>query len=292
MPKVQHIIVSADEGGQKLLNFLRRRLGPDVPQSLLMRIIRKGEVRVDKGRAKPFDRLSAGQDVRIPPIRVQERMQTPAGVPLEIIFREKGLLAVAKPAGLPVQPGTGHSDAVSERLRAQFAEADFTPTPAHRLDRDTSGILLCGASFEALRNLQQGFAEHSIGKFYLAWVQGSVEPGTVLEMQDEMDKTGAHGHERMTIGSGKTALALARCLTSDDGRSLLEIDLRTGRTHQIRLQLASRGLPIIGDSKYGFKTRTQKMYLHAWKIVLGSGEIITNLPAWNSPYQLVNDWFK
>ncbi|MBU1001599.1 MAG: RluA family pseudouridine synthase [Proteobacteria bacterium] len=293
MPEVKHILVSADEAGQKLLNFLQRRLGPDVPQSLLMRVIRKGQVRVDKKRAKPFDRLCAGADVRIPPIRAQERGETPANSPLleplTLLYHEQGILAVAKPAGLPVQPGSGHVDALSERLRAQFPDAAFTPTPAHRLDRDTSGILLCATSYEALRTLQQGFAGHGIGKFYLTWVRGELAPGTELIMEDALDKVGDPGAQRMVVGAGKAALALARCLASKEGRSLLEIDLRTGRTHQIRVQLASRGLPIVGDHKYGPRDRAPRMVLHAWKTILPTGQTLTLLPDWPAPFAVTED---
>jgi len=290
MAEVRHITVSAEEGGQKLVNFLRRRLGPTVPQTLIMRIVRKGEVRVDGRRAKPFDRLAPGQDVRVPPVRVAERPAA-SGIPadLDILFHEQGILALAKPAGLPTQPGSGHTDALSERLRAYFAHADFTPTPAHRLDRDTSGIVLCGASYEALIRLQQGFAEHSISKRYLAWVHGSLAPGTTLEMRDDLEKTGEPGNERVTTGQGKQALAIVTALAEQDGHTLLEIDLRTGRTHQIRVQLASRNLPIVGDAKYGTGPHPQGLMLHAWRVTIPDGPDLKLLPSWTAPFDVQAD---
>ncbi len=279
---VRHILVSPEEGGQKLLQFLSRRLGPDTPGSLLMRIIRTGQVRVDGGRKKPFDRLSPGQTVRIPPLRpaTPEPDSTTPLPPLPILAQGDGWIALLKPAGLPTQPGTGHTDAASERLRAMFPTAPFTPTPAHRLDRDTSGILLAGTSYQGLRDLQDAFAQHTVRKLYLARIHGHLDPSTTLTMHDELQKTGTPGQQRVTTGSGKPALALARCLGTDTTTSLLEIDLRTGRTHQIRTQLASRGLPILGDRKYGRPDQAERMMLHAWRVVLPDGECVECVPEW------------
>ncbi|WP_461209773.1 RluA family pseudouridine synthase [Desulfocurvus sp. DL9XJH121] len=284
----RHVTVTPEEAGQKLAQFLRRRLGPDTPDALIMRIVRTGQVRVDKGRAKPFQRLAAGQDVRIPPLRPADNGTQPApqGGPLSVIHEGDGYLALAKPAGLPVQPGTGHTDAVSERLRAQFPDAAFTPTPAHRLDRDTSGLLLVGTSYLGLRALQEAFAEHRVGKFYLAWVQGTVQEGARWEMRDQLAKQGTPGAERVRAGAGKTALALARCLETRDGVSLLEIDLRTGRTHQIRVQLAERGTPVVGDRKYGYNGPKTKLKLHAWKLVPPQGPTLELLPEWKGRFEV------
>lgn len=277
---VRHIQVTPEEGGQKLLQFLQRRLGPDVPGSLLMRLIRKGRVRVDGGRKKPFDRLETGQTVRIPPLDQQPAApQTPLPE-LTILARGNGWIAIAKPAGLPTQPGTGHLDAVSTRLKAMFPDAPFTPTPAHRLDRDTSGILLVGSSYQGLRSLQQAFEQHTIQKLYLARVHGCLPPGETFTMQDHLEKTGSPGSQRMTTGSGKPALAHARCQSSTSTTSLLEIDLRTGRTHQIRAQLASRGLPICGDHKYGQPDDAPSMLLHAWRVTLPGGDVVELKPDW------------
>lgn len=278
---VEKVEVTADEAGQKLVQFLMRRLGKDVPKSLIMRLIRKGQVRVDSGRKKPFDRLAAGQIVRIPPIRLEPKdTPKPPSKNLRILHDADGLLIVAKPQGLPVQPGTGHTDAVTTRLAAMFPNASFTPTPAHRLDRDTSGILLCGSSYARLRALQDAFRTHSLRKYYLAQVHGDIAPGTTFEMRDSMEKTGTPGKERVTVGSGKEAIAIAVCLHTSQGRSLLEIDLRSGRTHQIRVQLASRGMPIVGDAKYGKQKDKGPMRLHAHRVVLDAGEEFSLPPDW------------
>ena len=285
MPGVQHATVTPEEDGQKLAQFLQRRLGPSVPGSLVMRLVRKGQVRVDKKRAKPFDRLRTGQVVRIPPVRLDEP-DTPvqSAEPLPIVFEAPGVIALAKPAGLPVQPGTGHTDAVSERLRAMYPDAPFTPTPAHRLDRDTSGILLAGTTYKGLRDLQEAFRDHSLHKDYLAWVRGRMEPESTMEMADAMTKQGPKGKERMRLGHGKAALATVRCLAVRNDCSLVAVRLYTGRTHQIRAQLAARGLPIVGDRKYGQKDDAEAMKLHAWKVQWPDGRCVELLPEWNGAY--------
>lgn len=277
----RHLKVSPEEAGQKLLQFLARRLGPDVPGSLLLRLIRSGQVRVDSARRKPFDRLLAGQTVRLPPIRIADPVPAAALPALTILAQGPGWIAVAKPAGLPSQPGTGHADDASTRLTAMFPDATFNPTPAHRLDRDTSGILLAGTSYQGLRNLQQALAEHSLRKLYLARVHGCLTPGQTLTLHDTLAKSGPKGHQRTTTAAnGKPALALARCLETDARTSLLELDLRTGRTHQLRVQLASRNLPIVGDRKYGQSDNAPRMMLHAWNITFPDGTEVRLEPDW------------
>lgn len=288
MGSVSHVVVTPEEAGQKLLQFLQRRLGRDVPTSLLMRLIRKGQVRVDSKRRKPFDRIEAGQTVRIPPINLATAPQGVQSIDpaleLCVVHQGSDFMVIAKPVGLPVQPGTGHTDAVSERLRLQFAQAAFTPTPAHRLDRDTSGLLLVGTSYEGLRRLQQGFKDHSLGKYYLAWVHGSLKEGQILEMHDLVQKQGEAGDQRVHTGQGKDALATARCLRTKGRYSLLEVELHTGRTHQIRVQLASRGFPLVGDHKYGKRDESRQLMLHAGKVILPEGQCLELAPDWTGPW--------
>ncbi|SKA83602.1 pseudouridine synthase [Desulfobaculum bizertense] len=282
MSGVQHIEVHSAEAGQKLLQFLMRRLGKDVPKSFIMRIIRKGQVRVDGGRRKPYDRLEQGQIVRVPPIRRESAAPAaPAAsfTPLPVLYNSGGVLAIEKPAGLPVQPGTGHVDAVSVRLRQQFPDAEFVPTPAHRLDRDTSGVLFCGTSYSALRDLQQGFQDHSIQKFYLAQVHGEIPVGTQWEMRDELQKASAPGgKEKMRVGAGKLALAQLCSLSVNSGVTLVQVQLFTGRTHQIRVQLAARKHPILGDLKYG-SSLSVSLRLHCHRMIFGNIDISSD-PLW------------
>lgn len=288
---VRHVTVTRAEAGQKLVRFLERRL-PGIPRSALMRWIRTGQVRLDKKRRKPFDTVREGQDVRIPPHEAQSsdnilpKNETPPKK-LDIIFQNRDMLAVNKPAGLPVQPGTGHTDSVVTRLRAMFSGADFLPAPVHRLDRDTTGVLLAGASHAALKGLSRDFAEGRVHKTYLAWVQGRWPHDEEILLEDALEKQGGPGREKVQAGSGKTALARVRPVRYRKTYTLLRVRLLTGRTHQIRVQLASRGFPLVGDVKYGGPACSQGLLLHAWKIRLDihldgewDGNVVQALPPW------------
>jgi 23S rRNA pseudouridine955/2504/2580 synthase len=268
MSGVSHIEVTRSESGQKLVNFLERRLGSDVPRPLLMRLIRTGQVRVDGGRKKPFDRVNEGQAVRVPPVRTSgEKKSVPGAAKLPLAHESTDLLAVDKPAGLPTHPGSGHHDSVAGRLKSMFPDDPFAPTPAHRLDKDTTGLLLAARTYEKLRELQRLFKEGRVGKFYLAWVAAELAAGRDEPMSDLLAKHGGENGELVRTGSGKPAAARFRCLRTIRGASLVEVELLTGRTHQIRVQLSSRGMPIIGDPKYG-RSAKSGMLLHCWKLIL------------------------
>ncbi len=317
---VQNLTVSQAEAGQKLLSYLKRRLGQKLPDSLLHRIIRGGEVRINHKRCKPFDRLEEGDEVRIPPLRPEGGCAPPFGaspapgakaldpddevtpqdagqprsarkghpatalITLNIIAETPGYLIINKPAGLPSQPGSGHSDSLSSRLAANFSKADFTPTPAHRLDKNTSGVILAAKTYRALRAAQDGFREHTISKDYLAWVEGNWPEQAPVELYDLLEKQDRNGKEKVITGAGKEALCRVGLLSARKERSLLLIRLFTGRTHQIRVQLASRGFPIIGDVKYGGPKAAQGMLLHAWRLALPSGETFSAPPPWEGEF--------
>jgi 23S rRNA pseudouridine955/2504/2580 synthase len=328
MSTVLHITVTPEESGQKLLQFLQRRLGKDVPKAAIMRWIRTGQVRLNKGRVKPFDRLDAGDIVRVPPFHsdtasvpcdshndngataadgispnpavppaTQDCVGQLARAGLPVAATAEGLLILRKPAGLPVQPGTGHTDAVTTRLAACFANAPFMPTPAHRLDRDTSGLLLVATSYARLQTLHTLFRnEHAIGKYYLAWVQGDWPDSGPRSLHDMLAKRvtyqepeGTGKSERVREKVLRLSAAESRSATHDGSNgagaakeasctvvpvrrtgktTLLAIRLHTGRTHQIRVQLSGRSFPILGDRKYGGPACQQGMLLHAWKLVL------------------------
>lgn len=294
MPKAQFVIVTPAESGQKLLRFLERRLTGDVPRSAIQKWIRKGQVRVDKGRKKPFDRISAGQAVRIPPYTPGETAVpevTGTTDNLVAVFEDDGILAIAKPAGLAVHGGDKVADSVAARLKTIFADADFMPTLAHRLDRDTSGLLLAAKNYETLRTLNDLFAKGSIGKLYLAWVKGQWRgPGETL-LEDQLEKSGAPGAEKVRPGSGKTALARVTCLVSGRQNSLLAVRLITGRTHQIRVQLASRNHPVIGDKKYGKSQTRGPMRLHCYAMRVQE-KTISLPPPWTSKWEPPPDALK
>jgi len=291
MPETQFVIVTQAESGQKLLQFLERRLTGDVPRSAIQKWIRTGQVRVDKGRKKPFDRVNAGQTVRIPPYTPGEEKQVSQTHDIAVAYEDAELLAMAKPAGLAAHGGDGVTDSVMARLRAKYREASFMPTLAHRLDRDTSGLLLAAKSYETLRELNDLFAANGVAKVYLAWVEGRWDEPDGVILEDVMEKNGAPGREKVRTGSGKTALARVTALALGRERSLLAVRLLTGRTHQIRVQLASRGHPVVGDKKYGKNTsRTPRpsrtsMRLHCYALHAGE-RTISLKPAWSGGWEV------
>ncbi|WP_432738196.1 RluA family pseudouridine synthase [Maridesulfovibrio sp. FT414] len=262
---VEYVTVTGAESGQKLVRFLERRLGSDVPRSAIMRWIRKGNVRVDKGRCKPFDLVEEGQVVRIPPHGEQDETAVRLP-PLPILFEDSDYIAVFKPAGLATQGGTGHTDSVVDRLKSMFADSPYKPAPAHRLDRDTSGVLLAGKSHQGQKNLSDFFAGHGEGgKLYLVQVQGKWPHAGWIELRDLMEKSGPRGREIVHVGAGREAGSSVCPVESGEAVSTLVVRLHTGRTHQIRVQLSSRGFPVAGDVKYGGNAGV--MRLHCWRIV-------------------------
>lgn len=295
--------VSEKESGQKLLRLLERRLG--LPEALLHRWIRTGQIRLNGKRCKPFDRVGTGDILRLPPFAgamAAEVSDAKDGqgndygekdafcreASLPFLESWHGILAIYKPAGLPVQPGTGHEDSVSARLASQ--NNFFNPAPAHRLDRDTSGVLLAGESYEALRYLQDSFREGKIHKEYLAWVHGRWDWSDVLlkhylrrEKSEGKTKTRVYPQP---VPYSREALSLVHCLTATDERSLLQIRLLTGRTHQIRAQLAYCGHPVVGDVKYGLSGPFSFLYLHAMRIILPDGHEFSCMPDWNGSFAI------
>jgi 23S rRNA pseudouridine955/2504/2580 synthase len=282
------LTVSGAEAGQKLMQYLGRVLGKDVPGSVFMRWIRTGQVRVDGKRAKPFDRLDQGQIVRLPPFAEvpQQQAQAPsAPLDLPILAETEDWLVIAKPAGLPVHPGSGWTDSVQTRLAQAYAGAPFVPAIAHRLDRDTSGALLTAKTHRALTAAHEAFKQGDTGKEYLCWVRGrwTLSPlNQPVEMNDLLQKSGPTGHEKMATGEGKEARLRATPLRIETDRTLLAVRLFTGRTHQIRAQLSSRGHPVIGDAKYG--GGRPPLYLHAWRLTI-LGETFTCPPPWTGRFE-------
>ena len=304
-------VVGEAESGQKILQFLQRRL--NLPPTLLHRWIRTGQVRLNGGRCKPFARVQTGDMVRLPPFALKMAAQSgaapigtanPASTPPEpdqnaavplppVVGTEGPIWALFKPAGLPTHPGTGHSDSLATRLAARSAQAAFKPTPAHRLDKDTSGILLVAASFEALRRLQEAIRERALIKEYVVWVHGRWSWAETRLLRHHLCKEPEHGYEKMrSVGVGtkeqaREALCLVRPLRVRGHESLLLVRLFTGRTHQIRVQLASLGHPVLGDAKYGppeRRAQTGPMRLHALRVILPGGRVFACLPDWTGEH--------
>jgi 23S rRNA pseudouridine955/2504/2580 synthase len=278
---VTHVVITDEEQGQRLDNFLIRRC-KGVPKSHLYRILRSGEVRVNSGRVDATYRLCAGDKLRIPPIRIAERPQNEVDeaakerVDLPIIYEDEALLVLNKPEGVAVHGGSGVSFGVIEALRRQRPLAKFLEL-AHRLDRETSGILLVGKKRLALVALHDMFREHGAGadKRYLVLVKGrwmNTTQAVKLPLYKYLTES---GERRVSVNpEGKASHTVFRLLARWSDMSLLEAQLKTGRTHQIRVHLAHLGFPILGDEKYGdfslnknlSRTGLKRMALHAWRM--------------------------
>ncbi len=279
-PLVQLVEIAEDLSGQRLDNFLIARL-KGVPKSRIYRIVRKGEVRVNKGRADVSYRLETGDVVRIPPVRVAERSEesyVPQGLQTAlqqgILFEDDGFLVVNKPAGYAVHGGSGVSSGIIEGLRLIRSEAHFLEL-VHRLDKDTSGCLIIAKKRSTLKLLHELFRDNHIQKTYLALLSGQWARKKLI-VNAPLLKNISKGGERMVVVSpaGKEAETLFRRLKLFGGSTLVEALPKTGRTHQIRVHAASLGHPIVGDERYGqddinrnFKNRGYKrMFLHAEKL--------------------------
>lgn len=278
---VTRLIIGEEEQGQRLDNFLIRRF-KGVPKSHLYRILRSGELRVNSGRVDATYRLCAGDSIRVPPIRVAERPRDEIAevaqqrVDLPIIYEDEAMLVIDKPEGIAVHGGSGVSFGVIEALRRQRPQAKFLEL-AHRLDRETSGILLVGKKRLALTALHDMFREHGAGadKRYLVLVKGRWMNATQHVKAPLLKYLTEGGERRVSVNAeGKAAHTVFRLLARWPGMSLLEAQLKTGRTHQIRVHLAHLGFPILGDEKYGDfalnrQMRSQglkRMALHAWRM--------------------------
>ncbi|MDO3722632.1 23S rRNA pseudouridine(955/2504/2580) synthase RluC [Marinobacter sp. chi1] len=255
-PEVQWVTVDEDGAGQRVDNFLLAQLR-GVPKSIVYRIVRKGEVRVNKGRVKPDTRLKAGDEVRIPPITRKEKPpQVAPGSRVQgvieqaVIFENEHMLVVNKPSGIAVHGGSGLSFGLIEVLRSARPEARFLEL-VHRLDRDTSGLVMIAKKRSALRFLQDDLRQKRVQKFYHALVAGdwssSVSRVDAPLLRYEMP----NGERRVKVDDeGKGSLTTFRCLKRFAGYSLVEASPVTGRTHQIRVHCAFEGHPIAGDDKY------------------------------------------
>ena len=281
MDKVQQIEIQADQAGQRLDNFLSSLL-KGVPKSRIYRMIRKGEVRVNKGRIKPEYKLCKDDLLRIPPVRVSEVKPVFAGdkqlaqVRNAIIYDDKHLMVVNKPSGLAVHGGSGIRLGLIELLRQLFPTAGFLEL-VHRLDRDTSGCVMIAKKRSALLNLHKQLKSDRIDKFYLALVHGQWPRGRRL-VELPLQKNTLQSGERMVAVApeGKPAKTAYSVINRLSGYSLLQAKPITGRTHQIRVHCQSVGHSIAGDVKYtadqdNERSKTlglRRLFLHAEKLVI------------------------
>ncbi|MBS3779531.1 MAG: RluA family pseudouridine synthase [Desulfovermiculus sp.] len=283
MPAVSHIPVSRAESGQKLLQFLERQLQGQVPRSAIMRWIRTGQVRVDGARWKPFARISQGQTIRLPPYTRAEESKGLSELSanpfaLRRVHEDDEFLVLAKPPNLATQPGTGVEDSVSDRLESEYAHSSWVPALVHRLDKDTSGLLLVAKTYTTLQHLQGLWRSGAVTKIYLTWVWGQPEWPEWARLSDFLPQE-KRGHLRQV-----RAEAWVRTLRQSPQATLLAVRLKTGRKHQIRIQLSKREYPVIGDRKFGSgRSGGQGLLLHA--AVLGWENKYYHLaPPWVEPF--------
>jgi len=280
--EVKWLTVDEESAGQRLDNFLIRHL-KGVPKTHVYRIIRSGEVRINKGRASADTRIENGDVVRLPPVRISDKVAEKAARPapgreFPLLLEDDALMAIDKPAGVAVHGGSGVSFGVIEQLRQARPKAKLLEL-VHRLDRETSGILLVAKKRSALKHVQDQFRERETGKTYLALVQGSW-PEKLKVIDSSLHKyLLADGERRVRVTTnddpdGMRSITLVKVAQRLEGCTLLEVTIKTGRTHQIRVHLASQGHPIAGDDKYGDfewnkalnKQGLKRMFLHAWRL--------------------------
>ncbi|WXL27396.1 23S rRNA pseudouridine(955/2504/2580) synthase RluC [Ectopseudomonas mendocina] len=280
---VQLLEVSPEYAGQRIDNFLRTQL-KGVPKTLIYRILRKGEVRVNKGRIKPEYKLQAGDVVRVPPLRLPDRDEPePVAQGLlqrleaAIVYEDKALIVLNKPAGIAVHGGSGLNYGVIEAFRQLRPDAKDLEL-VHRLDRDTSGLLMIAKKRSMLRHLHEALRGDGVDKRYMALVRG-YWPTAKKQVSAPLLKSNLRSGERMVEVNpeGKEALTVFRVLRRfGEFATLIEAKPVTGRTHQIRVHTQYAGHSIAGDSKYGDDDFTRevremggkRLFLHAYELIV------------------------
>ncbi len=291
---VRLVTVGDEFAGQRVDNFLMREL-KGVPRTLIYRIIRKGEVRVNRSRVQPSQKLCSGDLVRIPPVRAA----TPGAPPTEsrakrvlehVLFEDDRLMVIDKPSGMASHGGSGINHGVIELMRAARPDLQYLEL-VHRLDRDTSGCMMLAKRRSALRALHEQLREGKVEKHYLALVRGHWDYGTRKVEYPLATHTRQGGERHVTVDeSGKYALSIFRPVETSRVASLVEVKIGTGRTHQIRVHAAAMDHPIAGDPRYGDKDWNKelgkmglkRLFLHATAVTFThpkSGEsVLVNAP--------------
>jgi 23S rRNA pseudouridine955/2504/2580 synthase len=281
-PVVRRVTIDEGSAGQRLDNFLLREL-KGVPKTHVYRVIRAGEVRVNKGRAHADTRLELGDEVRIPPVRLPERATAVSTAPARefpIIYEDEHLLVIDKPAGVAVHGGSGVSFGVIEQLRQSRPTAKFLEL-VHRLDKETSGLLLIAKKRSALTALQDQFRDRETGKTYAALVWGDWPDKLKVIDVALLKFVGSDGERWVKAVSADTdnakrSISLVKVVKRLGWATLLDVTIKTGRTHQIRVHLQQAGHAIVGDPKYGeFEKNRElargaakfdRMFLHARRL--------------------------
>ena len=273
--KVRWIDVTDDDAGQRIDNYLLARL-KGVPKSHIYRILRSGEVRINSKRVEASQKVAPGDRIRVPPVRVAERGEAePAPhYKLPILFEDEFLAAIDKPAGLAVHGGSGIAHGVIESLRSMRPDARFLEL-VHRLDRETSGVLLIAKKRSALTALHEKLRSRDMDKRYLVGVAGRFRNEKQRVKLALAKRDAPDGGKRVSVSEdGQEAETVFRLRERREDMSLLEAELLTGRTHQIRVHLAHIGHPVLADDRYGDfelnkalrKRGLKRMFLHAARL--------------------------
>ena len=274
-----------DQAGQRIDNFLHTYL-KRVPKSHIYRILRTGEVRVNKGRTKPTYRLQAGDQLRLPPLYYDDKASPPPSLKIvqilekSILYEDNHLLIINKPAGMAVHGGSGIPFGVIEGLRVLYPEVTHLEL-VHRLDRDTSGCLMIAKEPSMLRHLHELLRQGEINKNYMALVQGHWDPHLTL-VDAPLCKNILQSGERIVrvSSTGRSSQTQFSIEQSFPTTTLLRVHPLTGRTHQIRVHTAYMGHPIAGDEKYGYDEFNQQMRGHSLqRLFLHSSHLSFKLPS-------------
>jgi len=257
--KVQFVTVEEEDAGQRVDNFLMRHLRK-APKTLIYRIVRKGEVRVNKGRVKASTRLVAGDIVRIPPVTVPDKVEVIEGdiphaqlqrIEANILFEDNDLMVINKPSGIAVHGGTGINWGLIEMVRVLRPLARRIEL-VHRIDRDTSGCILIAKKPSVLKALQQQIRDNKFDKRYLAMVSGQwPKQKNKIDLPLRKDRPKEGGWHVLVAKDGKEAVSYFSVQQHLKGCDLVTVKLKTGRTHQIRVHALSQGCALVGDDKYG-----------------------------------------
>ena len=302
---VKYIETTSEDVGQRVDNFLMRHYR-SVPKTLIYRIIRKGEVRVNKGRVKQNTRLSEGDMVRVPPIRMPEKTigDIPAGqmqrIENHILFEDNDLMVINKPSGVAVHGGSGISFGLIEILRAMRPLAKRIEL-VHRLDKDTSGCILIAKKAMVLKNLHAQIREDKMVKEYLTLLSNHWPKGKHKIDLPLLKNTLQSGERVVKVDpTGKQSISFFKVADSYLNADLVTVRLKTGRTHQIRVHALSQGCPIVGDDKYGDKTVNKnfkkygikRLALHAQFLSFRHPNIENEQDSWMKMEAPLHDDFK
>ena len=290
MASGRFLTIEADEAGQRIDNYLLRRF-KHLPRSRVYNLLRRGEIRINRRRTRPIYKLVAGDEVRVPP-KLDETVATVAPVPdhlmerlrRAVVFESRELLVVNKPAGVAVHGGSGLSFGVIEMLRKMRPDERFLEL-VHRLDRETSGCLVVARKRSTLRSLHELWRNGDVKKSCLALVSGRWQGGKVDFALRKIERSG----ERVVIvdPQGKPSLSFFKPLGSSGDNTLMRVEIKTGRTHQIRVHAASSGHPIVGDQRYGEVQRGEKLNSNTQGLCLHAESLEFRLPGEEQPMRFV-----